>query len=143
MSVLKYQFSFPVTTTDSQHIWIVSLHEACKILGKISGIPTDNEFLMHARGILREPASSVGELYFDRHSGRTYLSSGHGCIEYIADLLQVFLRHFDRPDIVRFEWSRCYGGGAAVVSKDRRLVETTEKTSRRLEETLLTLIAQE
>lgn len=148
----EQQFNFSVEMTASQHIWIVSLHEACKILGKVSGTPIDDEFLTHARGILGEPASDVGELNFYRRSDRTYLSAcGYGSVSYTADLLQAFLRHFQRSDIIRFGWSDNTGissvaesgGGVAVVSRDMMLGESTAETCRRLEERLLALIAKE
>ena len=153
MSARDCQFSVSIEMSASQHIWLVSLHEACKILGDVCGVPTD-EFLAHARGVLGEPASEVGYLSFNHSSGRTFLDSfDNGNVDYTADLLQAFLKNFDRTDIIHLEWSEnkkvfglgpvTGGGGAMVISKDRRLAETTGETCRKLEEKLLALIAKD
>ena len=80
-------------------------------------------------------------------------SFDNGNVDYTADLLQAFLKNFDRTDIIHLEWSEnkkvfglgpvTGGGGAMVISKDRRLAETTGETCRKLEEKLLALIAKD
>ena len=135
------RFCFTIVLPYDQELWIRTLHTACVLLGDATDSPRD-EMSSIARGILGEPCSTVGELFFSRQPDQTILYADmDGNIDYTTKLVQSYLKHFNRHAVISFEWSRCsddlcldsYGGGAAAVSKDNIIIRSTADMRNELE----------
>ena len=118
------QFSFVVKTTEEQKDWLTEKHNNC--LDRFDTIHSNEE--MTAEQILEDNNQPVGELNFESIPGSSSMliyAEESGDIDYTTKLLQSYLKNFDLPDVISFEWADIcdkmrpgeFGGGAAAVSR--------------------------
>lgn len=122
--------SFTVRATPEQYEWLDRLHNAacCRAVGDEPETGPD----------IAEAYAALAEFDDCGIDNLDYITDGDGpphiwiCgdtdanCDYIATLMQQFMRHFDLPGAICFQWaSHCskpipdsFGGGAFVVTKD-------------------------
>lgn len=141
------KFGFQIHATPEQSAWLQELHATCCKLdgsyfyatidpnGPAPVVPKTEIFDL-AKIILPDQNASTGELQFSvKETSCCIYAETNGDVSYTASLLEEYMKHFDLPGVISFEWAQTcskprvdeFGGGAAVVMKNTVLIKSTSE----------------
>jgi hypothetical protein len=128
------QFSFVIPVTPEQGAWVAQVHAlATELIGQAEdgeareNIEGSQDIVSAAMGLAeKRDGDPCLQIMHDDKEGTLWVSSeDSGDVDYTADLVQAFLKHFDLDLVVSFEWANtcskpqldAFGGGAVVISR--------------------------